>query len=454
MLKKINELLDNNIEKILIIFLCIQPIINLVTSLSIKFYGSNFTIGIVIRGIILLVFAYYSLFLTKFKYKKILNTYIILIFIYFLIYIRNIFIFKDVSVMSIEIKYLIKAFFFPLMLLFSYIIFNYKKINIKYTHFVTSTFIYILILLIADLTNTAFTSYGGYKEGNVGWFYAANEIGSIIAIMFPILILWVIEKENKISFYILLIIYIVTALQMGTKVPFLGILLSLSAMGIFYFIKYIVTRERKNIYMLIIPIIITSVFIIFILPYTPVGKNLNMHFKLVNVEGLKDFLFINHENNEHEVNKDPLNVIYSSRDKFLSETKKTYFRATSWQKATGLGLIENFGTNNQRKKSIEMDFHDIFYRFGYLGFILYLMPLLFWVVSIIKSILIDIKKTLMNTKVVCYSIALALGLAIAFIAGHVLTAPAVSVYLVYIMLILKGELDLKVGGIHNEENMD
>lgn len=462
MLKKINELLDNNIEKILIIFLCIQPIINLVTSLSIKFYGSNFTIGIVIRGIILLVFAYYSLFLTKFKYKKILNTYIILIFIYFLIYIRNIFIFKDVSVMSIEIKYLIKAFFFPLMLLFSYIIFNYKKINIKYTHFVTSTFIYILILLIADLTNTAFTSYGGYKEGNVGWFYAANEIGSIIAIIFPIILFWVIEKKGKLHYFIFSLIYVIVAMRMGTKVPFVGILLSLVVMGVFYFFHYIITKRKENIYVLSIPIIATFLFILFILPYTPAGKNLNMHFKLVNVNSIADFFYPNREekiddldDNLSEV-RDPLNVVFSSRDKYFKETKKSYLQAPMWLKLTGIGLIENYGSDNERVKSIEMDFHDIFFRLGYLGFIIYFSFPLILIFNIMRNNIINIKRCTINIKLVCYFLSVVLGLSIAYVAGHILTAPAVSIYLVYIMIIL--EKELKVNTIKeatiNEENMD
>ena len=67
---KINQFLDINIGKILIIFLGIQPLIDLITSLMVRFYDVDFTMGIILRSLVLLVFSYYVVFVAKIKWEK------------------------------------------------------------------------------------------------------------------------------------------------------------------------------------------------------------------------------------------------------------------------------------------------------------------------------------------------------------------------------------------------
>ena len=95
-MKKINKYLLKNIEKIFIIFLFLQPLIDVFTAISIKYFHNQFTIGIIFRVIFLIFMLYYIIFLNKNTYKKRSLIYIGIIFIYFILYSLNIIFTKDI----------------------------------------------------------------------------------------------------------------------------------------------------------------------------------------------------------------------------------------------------------------------------------------------------------------------------------------------------------------------
>ena len=87
-------------------------------------------------------------------------------------------------------------------------------------------------------------------------------------------------------------------------------------------------------------------------------------------------------------------------------------------------LFKNYfyaGTDDVNIKTIEMDYFDVLYRNGYVGFILYFIPVIY--------ILYKIK---MNKKLEIYSLVLSLILAL--FQGHILVSPSVSICVIIIML--------------------
>ncbi|MBJ7988196.1 O-antigen ligase family protein, partial [Bacillus cereus] len=68
-------------------------------------------------------------------------------------------------------------------------------------------------------------------------------------------------------------------------------------------------------------------------------------------------------------------LIYSDRDKFLKVYKQYYKDAPLSQKLFGMGYAGNYTV---KIKLIEMDFHDLFFAFGIVGFLIYLIPLLYF----------------------------------------------------------------------------
>jgi len=247
-----------------------------------------------------------------------------------------------------------------------------------------------------------------------------------LACLFPIILFYAIEYKNKKKNYLFLFSFIVSSFLVGTKVPFLGILISLVCAGLFYFLKYIFTKNKKNIFVLTVPIIFIASLMIIILPYTPVGKNLNLHFKLVNVKEFSDFF-------DDDSDDDAMNVIYSSRNIFLENTKRNFYNAPLYRRFFGIGFVEEYSKEDQHYKAIEMDFHDIFFRFGFFGFLIYFSFVIFVCFKIFFKFLKNIKKQILNFKYILFLISILLILGIAFIAGHVFSAPAVSIYLVFFL---------------------
>src|SRR5690606_1145939 len=82
------------------------------------------------------------------------------------------------------------------------------------------------------------------------------------------------------------------------------------------------------------------------------------------------------------------------------------------------------------EKITEMDFFDFFFSFGIVGLILAIVALFKPAVRILKAIWLRITRRKENSFMYSLLLAVILILGISFIAGHVIFAPGVSIYLV------------------------
>ena len=122
-------------------------------------------------------------------------------------------------------------------------------------------------------------------------------------------------------------------------------------------------------------------------------------------------------------------LIYSDRDKFLKVYKQYYKDAPLSQKLFGMGYAGNY---TDKIKLIEMDFHDLFFAFGIVGFLFYLLPFLYFGIKLFMYVVTNFKKIL-TVKYMLLASTLVLSLGISFMSGHVLTAPSVSIFFVVIL---------------------
>ena len=88
-MKKINQFLSNYSEKIILIFLFLQPLIDVLTAVSLTIFKSSFTVGLATRFLFMIYMLYYCFFLSKHRSKSKLF-YLILILLYILIDCVNI----------------------------------------------------------------------------------------------------------------------------------------------------------------------------------------------------------------------------------------------------------------------------------------------------------------------------------------------------------------------------
>ena len=215
-------------KKILYYILLIVPLIDLITSAGERYIESIISIGTIFKSLLLVGCYIYVFFITKSKYKRKSIIYYTLIPIYALLY----FIFKDgMTNYLLEINTLVKFFFFPIVLVFLY---NYNDdYKIKYNEIVKllkySIFFMCISILAAYFTKTGFDSYyEGGGLGAIGWYFAANEVGTILTILFPFVLREITSK--KLFNIIPIIIATFTMLIIGTKTSYFGLLIPILLM--------------------------------------------------------------------------------------------------------------------------------------------------------------------------------------------------------------------------------
>ena len=375
----------------------IFPVTDLITSITIRHNLDLYSPGIIIRGCFLIYIILYTLFSKQIDYKtkkRIIFYYILLVLFLTIFTILKIDSNLNISNFLNEFKLLFKFLYFPITLIF---LSNYKYNTKKlFTSLNISTFIYTLGIIIPFITNTYYNSYSSTYKGIIGWFYSANEIGSMLSI--NLLLLYLNFKNKKNIFLIILNIFALSLI--GTKVSMFSVIIITVFTLLLFIIKYgIRSKESKTSFAILT---ITIIFIIF------------------NNTSYDIFRRVYPKTS----NSNYINLLLSNRDNLLLNKYKDYKSANSLTRSFGLGFI-----NNSKIKSIEMDMFDILFSYGYIGFIIYFMPLIYYLSKIKKTFTID--------KLICL-LGVLLSLSISFVSGHVLSAPAVSIYIsISISLIIK-----------------
>ena len=120
-----------------------------------------------------------------------------------------------------------------------------------------------------------------------------------------------------------------------------------------------------------------------------------------------------------------LKLILSDRDVFLLDNLNVYVASNTEDKLFGLGWENRPDIDYTfSKKVIEIDVADIFVHYGIVGFFIYFLPLLYCFILGIKNI------KFFNTESWLAILTFMLQIGISLLAGHILSAPTVSIYLI------------------------
>ena len=159
-----HKYIKENISKLLTIFILLQPVLDLITGVCVNLLNINITLGIIIRILFLGLLMYTTVFIYKKKFS--LYTYLALA-IYSILYLIGIIIYKD-GVVFYELQGLLKAIYFPIVLISLYDLKDEYQIS-KQTLFKT-LFIYLVLILIPNALGLGFESYKITKSGSLGFF--------------------------------------------------------------------------------------------------------------------------------------------------------------------------------------------------------------------------------------------------------------------------------------------
>ena len=171
-MKKLNNTIKTNITTIIGVFLIISPFLDLFTSIGIKYNIDQLTIGIIIRGLFMLLMIYYSIFLKDNKKQTII--FLSVIFTYIALFLTKTILTN--GNITYETTVIFKTFYFIIL---SITFINLEKpIDTKY--YIACFTTYLLLVFIPNILNIGFNSYEIAKVGQVGWFNSANEISTIL----------------------------------------------------------------------------------------------------------------------------------------------------------------------------------------------------------------------------------------------------------------------------------
>ncbi|MFE7060654.1 O-antigen ligase family protein [Sutcliffiella sp. NPDC057660] len=447
----------NKFELIMIILIAFQPIIDLLTTFSIVVLEIDFTFGVLFRFIILVLSGIYILIkcTSHPPYRKYLYYLVALFAVVTINLVVNLNVKPNFSI-SEEVKFAFKAVY--LFIMFIAYIFVFKSLNnasldnqsnlIK--KIVYSALIIDIVMLFSILTSTSRTSYDYTKIGFTGWFFAGNEIGAILAMSFPLVVLYGVRKTTNVKniyFWLPAILTIFSLIMVGTKVGYGAIIITILITLTMCAWEYIKTKEKSYRLNSVVSALLLLLLII-ITPLTPIFQNTYSHLDLVgysdkenNVEqhdGKKEDTVEDEQENNGLTKEQVGSLVFSSRDQYLYQHQEFFEEAPLIQKLFGMGYAGNY---KQSPKLIEMDFYDLFYSYGIIGFIVIFSILIFFVAKLFLYVIKNIK-TFFTIDKILISSSLALGTGIAFTAGHVLIAPAVSIYLAAILALLLNQLNL------------
>lgn len=395
-----NKIKKQNIfDKILILFIFLQPIIDAITCIQIKSNMDFITFSIIFRGLFFLSILYY---IVKRKIDLKHTLYFLIYFILSIIYI----ILLTNNNISTEISNIFQIFYLPFLIIFFN---NYSNKKINDDFILKIYFIYLNLIIIPYFLKIGYSVSEFYKEkiGYLGLFYGGNEISAILIGLLPVSLKAVIKNKKIIVKLLFFIELIMCSILIGTKTLMLGVII----IFLYFFIKYLknnfnsFSKVKKSI-IIIVPIILISLIII-LLPKTPMFKNIITAAKFFKVDS--DNIF-----SMYGLNK----IVFSGRLGFLKHINNIYINSNIISIFLGLGK-----TTLKNAKIIEIDILDIFYSIGIIGFSI-------WIIFM----LIGMKKVNLTG---VYKFTFIFLMIISFFAGHILTSTNVSIFLTLMIILNK-----------------
>lgn len=379
-------------QKLIPLFLLIQPILDIFVVLF-----PNFLISTIVRGLFLSYIIITLLISTK--TRKITIITILLMFLYFLYNYLSL----QQSLMQ-NCTMIFKFFYLPFTIIFCSTI---KIDNIsKYLYIILLEYISIyLISYIFHIGQDIYeTSIG--KEGYKGLFYSINEFSAILVILYYNSFSYL--KEKKLLLLLLTSAILIVACLTGTKVLLGGILLV-----ILIYILPIFTKKWKSSSILFKILMIAGILLIASVGFlafmqTNAYQNMIVQANFFKISDIFSFDGIN-------------KVLFNDRLSFLIKNQNYFLKQKLLTMCMGIGYFHPL-------KLVEIDLFDIIYRYGLLGFIIEVVTFIY----LFKNL--DKDKELIIATIILIIISLT--------SGHVLLSPNVSIYFGTILLLKKSAISL------------
>lgn len=401
---------ENSVNKVIWFFLFMNPFLDVATSFANHYLGHSLSIVLGLK----FLFLVFLFFLCMKKIDKKLVGYLVMIGIYFGLFLGLQYGIKGSQYLLLEAQNLFRTFYLPLVFSFLMILSKRGILEIKRQYLILLLLLYLSFLVIPSLSGVGFNSYAHSKGGNIGWFYSTNEIGGILAILGPFLLLF-LSKQKWWLGMLGMAFYFSGILVLGTKVPVLALGLMILCFLFHFFHKLWLKKDWKKMIISTFVAGFCTILLSLVVMQTSFYKNIQIHLDFLGIQQFQDLLTFHHIDH----------FVFSERLSFLKKTHEVYLATPKLMKVIGMGVGDMSLSRPESMKMIEMDYFDIFYHYGVIGFILFVLPIF---------LLNQKRKWQLDEK-----ISIGLVLLLALFSGHILVSPSVSV-LVSLVLIPKSEV--------------
>ena len=349
MLKRLTQ---NKFVLFFIYFIAFQPILDILTTFSVMTLNTSATAGVLIP---LHLYGFLrTVFLSQYKkshFAKYAIHYLALWFIFIIVNLSINVSAKPTFDFFEEIKFLAKITYFNVIMIHFIYLFKLFAGKVELTtifirNIMISGIIIGLVMYISIMTGTSLDSYKSAKIGYSGWFYAGNEVGATIAIIFPLIVYYAMIKTQNVRgliFWIPVVLSGYALIMIGTKVGYGSLLITILVAFISLIIAFFLKKTQfGNIRLNALMMLLCIITLALVTPISPLVHNTQIHIDRLEVSKQD-------ENNPDvtdpykngEVNKVE-DLILSGRQLFFSKHTDYYEKAPIKQKLFGMGYASNY----------------------------------------------------------------------------------------------------------------
>ncbi len=409
------QIIDKRIDAIIVWFILLTPLLDASTAILMQVMNTNLPITNLIKVVFMALLFAYVVWMPKTKARKYVLYWIAVLIVYgilFVIHLQEL----NMGVLIQEGKEVVKYFFYPFTLLSLYAIYEQRKLPMKMEVFSYVFILYMGLIVCSTVLNVGSNAYTQGKIGEVGLFHSLNEIGAIIVLLYPFFLLQLHKMKKELLKWVIIIVCAAIFFALGSKAP---LILFIVINGIYVCNEVLQLWKRKAYKQVGIVAGITVGTLIGVASYLPKTNfyaNIKVHLSFLKINSIADLL------SYHGINR----FIFSDRLTFLGNEWAIYSQSSAMDLLFGLG---SYAANSEiLRKTVEMDYFDIFFKFGIIGFILYFIPVIY--------LLIQTFKTCPFKTMYGYYGIITLGFGLALLSGHVLSAPSVSMIVISIQIFM------------------
>ena len=445
---KIQNFSRERLMLVLSVYIICQPLLDILTAQGVN-AGHPVTAGVVVRSLFMVLGVLYAVFISDFPGRRLPLIYAGLLVGYLALFMLHLLTVGGFSLCLRNVTEVVKTFFAPFVLIFLYCVYKEYGFSVTTRSIGAAGAIYCSVILVAWLTGTSTPSYVNSGYGSNGWFYAANEIGCIIALAAPFTVYHCVKMVPDITkktwWKGLVIAWCVIAVAfsadfIGTKIVFLFILVYALAGLVWMLFRLWKDRSAavlcQTAVMLALAVMILGLYRVSALksyndgifdPMSEVSSEEVITWYPSELQGAIEDTWL-----KNFVDGNPvaqlLDRLLSRRLYSAAPSVEVYLEGGIGAKLLGIGYADSDAYSRPVYFMIEMDPPAILVRHGIVGFLIYCVPYFAFIVYAVVQFFKRPLRWLSSLSGCTLLYCTLAGFAISIMAGHALVSPAVATF--------------------------